>query len=59
MTLAGGGRLHLTWTVLPPRRIALRCLPRLQMHYRFEGVPADTRQAFMRSFDRYMLRGGS
>jgi hypothetical protein len=51
--------LHLTWTVLPPRRIALRCLPRLQMHYRFEGVPDDTRQAFMRSFDRYMLRGGS
>jgi hypothetical protein len=58
VTLAGGGQLHIDWQVLPPRRIALLCLPRLQVHYRFDGVHADARQAFMRGFDRYMLRGG-
>ncbi|MBK6471418.1 MAG: hypothetical protein IPF94_12005 [Betaproteobacteria bacterium] len=55
---AGGGRLYITWAVLPPRRIALLSLPRLAVRYRFEGVAAPARREFMRFFDLYMQRGG-
>lgn len=59
VTFAGGaGSLHLEWTVLPPRRIALLSVPRLAARFRFEGVPADARRAFMRYFDLYTQRGG-
>jgi hypothetical protein len=54
----GGGDLQLQWQVLPPRRIALIVMPRLQVVYRFSGVPPAARQAFMRYFDLYMQRGG-
>ncbi len=54
----GDGRLHLAWQVRPPRRIALMRMPVLATHYRFEGVPDDARQAFMRFFDLYTQRGG-
>jgi hypothetical protein len=53
-----GGTLHLAWQVLPPRRIALISMPRLQVRYRFEGLDPAQRQAFMRYFDLYMQRGG-
>ena len=53
-----GGSLHLTWQVLPPRRIALISMPRMQVHYRFMGLAAEQRQRFMRYFDLYMQRGG-
>lgn len=52
------GRLHLAWQTLPPRRIALISMPRMTVRYRFEGVPPEARQAFMRYFDLYMQRGG-
>jgi hypothetical protein len=52
------GTLRLAWQVLPPRRIALISMPRLQVRYRFEGLGAEQRQAFMRYFDLYMQRGG-
>lgn len=52
------GHLLLRWEVLPPRRIALVSLPRMMVHYRFEGCTASGRVAFLRYFDRYMLRGG-
>jgi hypothetical protein len=59
VSLAGGaGTLHLSWAVLAPRRIALLSLPRLAVRYRFDGVPAEARQAFMRHFDLYTQRGG-
>ncbi|GIX25601.1 MULTISPECIES: hypothetical protein [Caldimonas] len=54
----GSGRLTLRWQALPPRRIALVQLPRLSVSFRFEGVEARLRQAFMRHFDLYMQRGG-
>jgi hypothetical protein len=54
----GDGALTLRWQVLPERRIALVRLPRLAMHYRFEGVDEAERRAFMRYFDLYMQRGG-
>ena len=53
-----GGTLHLQWQALPLRRIALMRLPRLQVRYRFERVPAPERVRFMQHFDRYMQRGG-
>ena len=54
----GAGRLCLAWTVLPPRQIALVRMPRLQVHYRFEGLPVAERQAFMRHFDLHIQKGG-
>jgi hypothetical protein len=54
----GAGTLHLQWTELPPRRIALLRLPRLAVRYRFNDVPAPERNAFMRYFDLYLQRGG-
>ncbi len=52
------GCLHLRWSVLPPRQIALMRMPRLQVGFRFEGVDADARQRFMRFFDLSLQRGG-
>ena len=54
----GSGRLHLSWQVRPPRRVALFAMPMLVTRYRFEGVPDDARQAFMKFFDLYTQRGG-
>jgi hypothetical protein len=54
----GDGRLDLHWVELPPRRIALMSLPRLQVTYRFDGLDADGRSRFMQYFDLYMQRGG-
>lgn len=54
----GSGALHLAWTVLPPRQIALLRAPRLAVHYRFENVSDDARTVFMRYFDLYLHRGG-
>ncbi len=59
VTLADGlGTMQLNWTVLPPRRIALLSLPRLAVHYRFDGTDAAARREFMRYFDLYTQRGG-
>jgi hypothetical protein len=54
----GAGTLQLNWTVLPPRRMALVQLPRMNIGYRFDGVDAAARQTFMRYFDLYTHRGG-
>ncbi|TSE29147.1 hypothetical protein Tther_01667 [Tepidimonas thermarum] len=54
----GAGALTLRWQALPPRTIALMRLPRLAVTFRFEDVPDDERQRFMRRFDLYMQRGG-
>lgn len=54
----GPGALHLHWTALPPRQIALVRMPRLAVHYRFDGVPDAERVRFMRHFDLYTQRGG-
>lgn len=54
----GSGRLVLTWAVMPPRQIALIRLPRLAVHYRFDGVNDAERHAFMKRFDLCIQRGG-
>jgi hypothetical protein len=52
------GQLRLRWEVLPPRRIALVQLPRMQVAFAFEDTTREERLAFMRYFDLYMQRGG-
>jgi hypothetical protein len=52
------GMLQLSWHVLPPRRIALLQLPRLQVHYAFVDTDADSRARFMKRFDLHIQRGG-
>lgn len=55
----GEGALRLRWQVLPPRQIALARLPRLAARFEFDArVDEAARQAFMRTFDLYMQRGG-
>lgn len=54
----GRGRLELRWAPLPPRRIALLHLPRLEVRFAFDGVPDEARGRFMRHFDLHMQRGG-
>ena len=53
-----GGTLRLSWQVLPPRLIGLATFVRLAVQYRFDGVPDEQRQVFMRYFDLYTQRGG-
>ncbi len=52
------GSLRLDWRIGEPRVIALMRMPRLYVTFRFEGLQADQRLAFMKRFDLYMQRGG-
>jgi hypothetical protein len=55
----GDGSFRLQWQELPPRQIALARLPRLAAQFDFdERIGDERRQAFMRTFDLYMQRGG-
>ncbi len=54
----GTGTLTLRWQVLPPRRIALIVLARMQVQFQFVGVEPQARQAFLRAFDMRTQRGG-
>jgi len=55
---SGPGQVTLSWSPLPPRRIALLSIPRLLVRFEACGVDADAWRAFMRYFDLYMQRGG-
>jgi hypothetical protein len=52
------GTLALDWRTGEPLVIALMRMPRLHVTFRFEGVDAQQRLAFMKRFDLYMQRGG-
>lgn len=52
------GTLRLDWRTGEPRVIALMRMPRLHVNFRFEGLDAHQRLAFMKRFDLYMQRGG-
>jgi hypothetical protein len=54
----GAAELRLAWRVGAPRVIAQVTLPRLHVDFRFEGLDAGQRLAFMKRFDLYMQRGG-
>lgn len=58
VAIGDAGRLDLRWQVLPPRAIALMRMPRLHVRYRFSGLSAEERVAFLRYFDLFMQRGG-
>lgn len=53
-----GGTLTLRWHALPPRRIGAIAMPRMSVHYFFDGVDAAAREEFLRHFDLYLQRGG-
>jgi len=52
------GSVSIEWHTLPPRRIALLSLPRLQVRFAASGLAASAWQRFMRYFDLYTQRGG-
>ena len=52
------GFMHVTWQEIQPRQIALMRIPRLLVHFQFDGLTVAQRYTFMRRFDLYMQRGG-
>ncbi len=54
----GSGHLNLQWQELPPRRIALMTMPRMMVHFDYQGTTAEQRLVFQRYFDLFMQRGG-
>ncbi len=54
----GGGEVRITTRVRPPRRIALVSLPVLAVSFRFEGLDAAARGAFLARWDLCTRRGG-
>ena len=52
------GFMHVTWQDIQPRQIALMRIPRLLVHFQFDGLTDAQRYIFMRRFDLYMQRGG-
>jgi len=52
------GLLSIDWQTLPPRRIALITLPRLQVRFEARNAEEADWQRFMRHFDLYTQRGG-
>jgi hypothetical protein len=55
---AAGGQVRIDWQPLPPRRIALLALPRMNIRFEAMGVDDAAWQAFMRRFDLHTQRGG-
>ena len=58
VALDGAQGLRLQWAAMPPRRIALITLPRLQVQFDFGGCSTEARHRYMRHFDLYTQRGG-
>jgi hypothetical protein len=53
-----GGEVSIRAEPRPPRRIALVELPVLAVRFRFAGLDAAARAAFLARFDLYTRRGG-
>ena len=56
--LSNQGTVEIMITPLPPRRIASITLPVLEVRFRFVGMDAPARGAFLEYFDHYTRRGG-
>lgn len=54
----GAGRVEIALDERPLRRIALVSLPVLAVTFRFVGLDAAARAAFLHYFDFYTRRGG-
>lgn len=52
------GALLIEWRNLAPRRIALLCVPQLEVRFSYSGLAASRREAIQRYFDRATQRGG-
>lgn len=52
------GAVEIDLQPLPPRRIALLCLPVLRVTFRFIDLDAAQRSVFLTHFDHYTRRGG-
>jgi hypothetical protein len=53
-----GGEVRIVARERAPRRIAGLALPVLAVSFRFEGLDAAAREAFLARFDLYTRRGG-
>ena len=56
--LSDHGTVEIDIAELPPRRIASITLPVLAVRFRFFGMDAQARTAFLTYFDYYTRRGG-
>ncbi len=56
--LSDHGTVEISIAALPPRRIASITLPVLEVTFRFVGMDAVARTAFLDYFDHYTRRGG-
>ena len=56
--LADHGTVEIAIAELAPRRIASISLPVLEVRFRFVGMQASAREAFLDYFDQYTQRGG-
>lgn len=52
------GTLRLNWRTLPPRKIALLEIPRLQVQFEYTGMAPERRREVQRRFDLATQRGG-
>ncbi|MBI5718821.1 MAG: hypothetical protein HZC37_14170 [Burkholderiales bacterium] len=52
------GALHIHWSTLPPRRIALLVIPRTLVSFRYERMSPARRHEIQRRFDMVYQRGG-
>ena len=52
------GRLVITLAPESVRRIASARIPKTDVHFSFENVPADEKQSFLLYFDKRFQRGG-
>jgi hypothetical protein len=56
--LPGSGTVHIAWRALPPRRIALLALPRMEVRFDAGDAEPQAWQEFMQRFDLHTQRGG-
>jgi hypothetical protein len=56
--LLDDGAVEISIAELPPRHIASITLPVLEVRFRFVGMDAAARAAFLEYFDHYTRRGG-
>ncbi len=56
--LSKHGPVEIRIAEMPPRRIGSIALPVLDVRFRFTGIDASARKAFLDYFDQYTRRGG-
>jgi len=54
----GGGTLEVSWVLLPPRRLGLATIPRMEVVFRVNQIAAPEFAEWLARFDLYTRRGG-